>query len=272
MAFIKNITTLVGLIPLLLLFSGCSEYVKVQESTDLVEKYSYAKKYFNTKEYEKSVEILTTLIPYLQGTIEGEPSMYLLAQSYYEMKDYESAYEAFVKYYTTYPNGRFVEEARFYSGYGLAQDIADARLDQERAYSAIKELQQFLDRYPQSDKAKKATETLFDLQDHLAYKELLNIELYYNLGNYMFNNYESAIVTARAALKDYPYSKYAEDMYYYIVASMYEVAKNSVLSKKQVRLRDLRDEYYNYINEYPEGKHRPIVETYFKYAEKHIKD
>ena len=43
-------------------------------------------------------------------------------------------------------------------------------------------------------------------------KELENAQLYYNLGNYMGNNYESAVITAKNALKEYPYSKYKEQL------------------------------------------------------------
>lgn len=255
-----------------LILGSCGEYARVQESTDVMEKYKYAKKYYDEGDYGKSAELLEVIVPYLTGSTYGEEAMYLLGQSYYHKESYQSAYETFQKYYNRYPNGEYDELARYYAGYGLAQDVPDPRLDQETTYLAMKELQGFLDHYPQSEKADQAKQTLFDLQDHLALKELLNVQLYYNLGNYLFNNYESAIITARAALKDYPYSKHAESIHYYIVASMYEVARNSVLSKQQARLRELRDEYYNYINEFPEGEHRPVVEQYFRYAEDHIKE
>ena len=260
------------LLALAFLLGSCTEYLRVQESTDVMEKYSYAKKYFNTKEYKKAAELLLVVAPYLQGTKDGEEAAYLLAQSYYGDEAYEDAYHYFVEYYQRYPNGEYAELAHFYSGYGLSLDLPDARLDQTQTLSAMKELQSFVDTYPKSEKADEAKQKLFDLQDHLAYKELLNVELYYNLGNYLFNNYESAIVTAREALKSYSLTKYAEDLHYYVVASMYEVAKNSVISKQQDRLRELRDEYYNYINEFPEGKHRAKVDEYFAYAEKNIKD
>ena len=36
---------------------------------------------------------------------------------------------------------------------------------------------------------------MFELQEKLAYKELLSAQLYLNLGNYMGNNYEAAVIT-----------------------------------------------------------------------------
>ncbi|MBR8714044.1 outer membrane protein assembly factor BamD [Porphyromonas levii] len=261
--------SIVGLF-VLLFATSCNELAKVQKSTDLYEKYSYAKKFYNTGKYAWAAQTLEEILPYFRGSSEMEPALYLKAQSYYKMKDYQQAQLAFKQYYTDFPNGEYTELARFYSGYGLAQDIPDPRLDQSKTMSAMHELQQFIDFYPQSEKAEEAKQLLFTLQENLALKEVLNAKLYYDLGNYIFNNYESCIITARNAMKTYPYSIHKEEMHYYVVASLYEIAKNSVQEKKQQRLRDLRDEYYNFINEFPGGKRRKDVDKFFAYAEKNI--
>lgn len=263
------IGSLIGLLFVLLL-SSCNELTKVQKSTDLYEKYSYAKKFYNTGKYEWAAQTLEEILPYFRGSSEMEQALYLKAQAYYKAKDYVQAQAAFSQYYTEFPNGEYTELARFYSGYGLAQDIPDPRLDQAKTIAAMQELQLFLDYYPQSEKAEEAKQLLFSLQENLAEKEVLSAKLYYNLGNYIFNNYESCIITARNAMKSYPYSIHKEEMHYYVVASLYQIAKNSVVEKQQQRLRDLRDEYYNFINEFPEGKYRKTVDKYFEYAEKNI--
>lgn len=263
------IGSLMGLLFVLLL-SSCNELTKVQKSTDLYEKYSYAKKFYNTGKYEWAAQTLEEILPYFRGSSEMEQALYLKAQAYYKAKDYVQAQTAFSQYYTEFPNGEYTELARFYSGYGLAQDIPDPRLDQAKTIAAMQELQLFLDYYPQSEKAEEAKQLLFSLQENLAEKEVLNAKLYYDLGNYIFNNYESCIITARNAMKSYLYSIHKEEMHYYVVASLYQIAKNSVVEKQQKRLRDLRDEYYNFINEFPEGKYRKTVDKYFEYAEKNI--
>lgn len=254
----------------ILFTTSCNELVKVQKSTDLYEKYSYAKKFYNTGKYSWAAQVLEEVVPYFKGSSEMEPALYLKAQSYYNMKDYLQAQLAFKQYYTEFPNGEYTELARFYSGYGLAQDVPDPRLDQTKTHAAMQELQLFLDYYPQSEKAEEAKQLLFSLQENLALKEVLNAKLYYNLGNYIFNNYESCIITARNAMKTYPYSIHKEEMHYYVVASLYEIAKNSIQEKLQLRLRDLRDEYYNFINEFPDGKRRNDVDKFFAFAEKNI--
>lgn len=254
------------------LFSSCGEYNKILKSTDYELKYSYAKKYFNMKEFTKSATLLEELVPIYKGTASAEESLYLLAQSYYGQKDYLTASQYFNTYYTTYPKGEYTELARYYSGYGLYLDSPDPRLDQTQTYKAIAELQLYLEYYPQSERAKEAQNIMFELQEKLAFKELLATRLYYNLGTYMGNNFQSSVITAQNALKNYPYSKYREEFMYYVIQSKYELALVSVEEKLQGRYRDVVDEYYNYMNEYPEGKYVKQVKKFYDYASKRIND
>lgn len=253
-----------------ILLSSCGEYNKILKSTDYELKYSYAKKYFNAKQYSKSATLLDELVPIMKGTAYAEESLYLLAQSYYGQKDYQTASQYFNTYYSTYPKGEFSELARYYSGYGLYLDSPDPRLDQAQTYEAIKQLQLYLEYYPQSERAKEAQDILFELQEKLAYKELLATKLYFNLGTYMGNNFESSVITAQNALKDYPYSKYREELMYYMLRSKYELALVSVDEKLQGRYRDVVDEYYAYVNEYPDGKYVKQAEKFFDFASKRI--
>lgn len=252
------------------LLSACGEYNKILKSTDYEVKYTYAKKYFNEKKYSKSATLLEELVTIFKGTAYAEESLYLLAQSYYGMKDYETASQYFKTYYNTYPRGEYAELARYYSGYGLYLDSPDPRLDQSQTYKAIEELQLYMEYYPQSERATQAQNIMFELQEKLAYKELLATRLYFNLGNYLGNNYLSCVITAQNALKNYPYSKYREELMFYILRSKYEIAVASVEEKLQGRYRDVVDEYYNYVNEYPDGQYLKQARKYFDYADKRI--
>lgn len=254
------------------LLTSCGEYSKILKSTDYELKYSYAKKFFNQKQYTKSATLLEELVTIFKGSAYAEESLYLLAQSYYGQKDYQTASQYFNTYYTTYPKGEYAELARFYSGYGLYLGSPDPRLDQTQTYKAISELQLYLEYYPQSERAQEAQNAMFELQERLAYKELLATRLYYNLGNYMGNNYESCVITAQNALKDYPFSKYREEFMFLTLRAKYDLAEVSVDSKLQSRYRDVVDEYYNYINEYPEGKFLKQSQKFFEQANKKITD
>ena len=106
------------------------------------------------------------------------------------------------------------------------------------------------------------------MQDKLTLKELQNAQLYYNLGNFLGNNYEAAIITSQNALKDYPYSKYREEFEFLVLKSKFQLAKNSVSEKMGDRYNEVVDEYYSFINNYPESKYTKEAQTIFKIAEK----
>ena len=88
----------------------------------------------------------------------------------------------------------------------------------------------------------------------------------------MGNNYQSAIITAQNALKEYPYTRYKETLSMLILKSKYQEAVQSIEEKKPERFRDVIDEYYSFINDYPSGEYSKEAENIFKVAKKYVKD
>lgn len=196
----------------------------------------------------------------------------MLGMSYYNQKDYSTAAQTFITYTNTYPRGTFAELASYHAGKALFLDTPEARLDQSGTYTAIQQLQTFLEYYPASSKKQEAQDMVFALQDKLVLKEFMSAKLYYNLGNYMGNNYESCVITAQNALKDYPYTDYREDLSILILRAKYEMAVNSIEEKKIDRYHETIDEYYAFKNEFPESKYLREAEKIFNASTKVIKD
>ena len=254
------------LITLSLLVTSCGEYNKILKSSDTELKYTYAKKYFDEKKYGRAITLLEDVLPSLKGTSHAEEALFLTAQSHFYDKDYYSANQYYTLYTNTYPKGEYAELARFNGAYGLYLDSPDTKLDQTNTVKSMQQFQTFIEMYPQSDKKQIATDYLFEMQEKLAYKEYLAARLYFNLGNYMGNNYEACIVTSQEALKTYPYSKYVEEFQILSLRSRYEIAKQSIDLKKPDRYRDVVDEQFNYMNMFPEGKYTKEANKYYEEA------
>ena len=267
----KNLNLIVALLSAAIL-SSCGEYNKVLKSTDYNYKYEYAKRAFEEGKYTQAYTILEDIVTVFKGTDKAEESLFLLGMSYYENKDYLSSGSYFRTYYQHYPKGKYAELARFYCGYGYYLDSPETQLDQTGTVKAIEELQNFLEFFPKSDKVSIAQNAIFELQDKLVKKELENATLYYNLGNFMGNNYKSAVIVAKNALKDYPYSKYKEQLELLILKSRFQEANQSTDEKKEDRFRVVIDEYYSFINDFPESDNRNEADNIFKIASKHVKD
>lgn len=260
--------------------TSCGEYNKVLKCTDYEYKYEAAKSYFAQGQNTKTATLLEDLITILKGTSSGEESLYMLSMAYYNQGDYVTAAQYLNTYYTTYPRGKYTEQARFNAGRALYLDTPEPRLDQSSTVKAIQELQMFMEYFPRSERKDEAQNMIFELQDKLVEKDYLSAKLYYDLGDYTGNssysttgnNYLAAIVTAQNILKDYPYTKLREDISILILRARYDMAKASVDEKKEERMRDTIDEYYAFINEFPESKYLAEAEKMFKDASTYVKD
>lgn len=255
-----------------LLLSSCGEYNKLLKSTDYEYKYEAAKTYFAKGQYNRAATLLNELIAILKGTDKAEESLYMLGMSYYNQKDYQTAAQTFIQYYNVYPRGTFTELARFHTGKALYLDTPEPRLDQSSTYNAIQQLQMFLEYFPQSGKKEEAQSMIFTLQDKLVMKEYLSARLYYNLGNYLGNNYQACVITAQNALKDYPYTNLREDLSILVLRAKYELAVYSVEDKKPERYRETIDEYYAFKNEFPESKYLKEADRIFKDSQEVLHD
>ena len=255
-----------------LLLSSCGEYNKLLKSTDYEYKYEAAKNYFAKGQYNRAATLLNELIAILKGTDKAEESLYMLGMSYYNQNDYQTAAQTFTQYYNVYPRGTFTELARFHAGKALYLDTPEPRLDQSGTYNAIQQLQMFLEYFPNSAKKDEAQNMIYPLQDKFVMKEYLSAKLYYNMGNYLRNNYESCVITAQNALKDYPYTNMREDLSILILRAKYEMAVFSVEDKREERYREAVDEYYAFKNEFPESKYMKDADRIFKEAQKILKD
>lgn len=260
------------LLVLILSLVSCSEYQKLLKSDDAELKYTKAVEYFDKGDFMRASTLFDAVANYYKGTERSETVLNYLAKSYMGQKDYATASDYYKTYVKTYPKGKFVIESKYMIGYCFYLDSPDARLDQTPTYSAISALQEFIEIYPESERVPEANKLLDELTNKLAYKAYLNSKLYYNLGNYLGNNYESCVITAQNALKDYPATSYREELSMLILEAKYEQAVQSVEVKKMERYRNTVDEYYNFINEFPDGKDRKQADKIFNECKKIVKD
>ncbi len=251
-----------------LLLTACSEYQQLLKSTDPELKYQKALVYFNNEQYVKAQTLLDEVTTYYRGTDRSQDVLAYLARCYMGQKDYTSASEYYQAYIRNYPKGRYIIEARFQVGHCYYLDAPDARLDQRETKKGIEFFTQFVELYPDSPYAEQAYQEMGELYDKLAQKEYVSAKLYYNLGTYLGNNYLSAEIVAKNALKDYPTNKYQEELSWIILQAKYQQTLNSVETKKLDRARDTEDEYYSFITEYPDSKHRNAADRIGKEMKK----
>ena len=268
---------IIALSVLALVLTSCGNYSNVLRADDYDYRYEAAKEYYAAGEFSHCYQVLEDMILLLKATDKGEESLYMLAMCYYNLKYYESASDYFERYYQSYPKGTYTELSRFYAGLSAYKQSPDSRLDQSSTYTALNCLNEYLQYYPNSPRREEVTDMIYQLQERLAQKEYESARLYYNLGNYTGNcifggnNFDACIITAENTLKQYPYTRFREELMMLILRSRYKLALNSIESKAEERYRATIDEYYGFKNEFPESKYIKEADKMFRTCSEKVK-
>ena len=250
-----------------LFLGGCSQYQKLLKSQDYELWYTKAMEYYQEEDYTRASTLFSQLINIYRGTDKAEEINYAYANALYGLGEYQVAGHYYQEYVRNYSGGDYAEECQYLSAYCYYKRSPKPRLDQTNTEEAIQEFQLFINMYPNSARVNEATRLMDELRDKLVFKSYLSARLYYDLGDYMGNNYQSAVIAAENSLKDFPDTKYREELSFLILESKYIQAEKSIFEKKVERARKAVDEYYNFINEFPESKFRKKADKILKDSE-----
>ena len=251
----KSLTILSFILLITIVFTSCkSKFEKLRTSTDTARKYQEAIKLYNNKDYAKALILFDDLVQRYRGRAESEDLYYYYAYTNYKLKDFLSARYHFKTFADTYPSSPKAEECRFLAAYCYYLDSPNYSLDQDNTYKAIESLQLFINLYPKSDRVAEASKLILDLRDKLEQKSYENAKLFIDIGDY-----QSAVIAFKNSTRDFPDTKYAEEMEFLTIKSQYLYAKNSLETKQEERYQEAIDEYERFAEKYPKS-------TYLKEA------
>ena len=119
-------------------------------------------------------------------------------------------------------------------------------LDQANTNEALDKLQIFIDNYPNSEYLPQANAYVQELQTKLEQKDFEISKQYHTI-----RDYKAAIRALDNFIASYPGTPFREDALYFKFLSSYEIATNSIYTKKLERLRGLEDIYSTLMRYYP---------------------
>jgi len=258
---------LIGLtVSLLLIGQGCkSKFEKLRESTDIAKKYQEAVKLYEKKDYTKALILFDDLVQRYRGRAEAEDLYYYFAYTNYKLKDFTTARYHFKTFADTYPSSPKAEECRYMAAYCFYLESPTYSLDQVNTLKAIEALQLFINLYPKSERGQEAGKLIQDLRDKLETKSYENAKLYLNIGDY-----KSAVIAFKNSMRDFPDTKYAEEMEFLTIKSQYLYAKNSFEEKQEERFLEAIQLSNDFADNYPSSKYLKEAEQLKKDSEKDI--
>ena len=215
-----------------ILFTGCSnQYDRALRSTNPDFIFATAENEYKKEKWNKALTLFEYSVPFFINSDSASQITYKSAYANFKVKNYEAAARQFKNHYEKYDDQR--EESHYMSGYCFYLASPPFSLDQETTFEAIRELQAFTNKYPNSDKIGNINGYLDDLRRKLE-KKAFEISYTY----YQTYNYNSAIVSFSNMLEEFPDTIFKEKVYLYIIKSRYELALGSIKKSKKARLKE----------------------------------
>lgn len=243
----------------LLLCVSCSKYNKLLKGTDNEAKYKAAMNYFEKKNYDRALQLFDVMQAYYRTRPEGETIAYLTAECYFKKEDYVIASSYYKRFVTKYPLSKYSEDALYKSAICYYRISPKITLDQTDTYTAIKEFQNFVDVFPNSPKVEEANARIDTLRMKLEEKEYDVCRLYFKM-----EEYQAAITTYEAFLRDHPTTKYREEILNNMVINYYRYAENSVKSKQRERYELALEKYNTLCYVFPDSEYIAKLEPTVK--------
>jgi outer membrane protein assembly factor BamD len=123
-----------------------------------------------------------------------------------------------------------------------------AELDQENTRNAIEGFTLFINRFPASPRIDEAKNYIKELRERLVEKSYLSAKLYYEM-----KQYRAAVVALNNSLKEFPETRYREEMMFLKLHSLFLYAEYSVRNKQAERYQATLDDYYSFMEEFPKS-------------------
>lgn len=264
---VQNALNKIVIIVFSALLVSCSGYQKLLKSTDTQKKFDKAVEYFNKENYTKASELFENLLPFVRGTDMAEDANYFLAESHYKSGDYILGGYYYGNFMTQFPNSPRIEDATYKNAYCYYLDSPRYSLDQANTYKAIETFQRFANKYPNSPRKAECNTYIDLLREKLERKSFENAKLYYNV-----SEYQAAVITLNNTLKDFPDTKYREEVLFLIFKSNYLFAKKSIITKQAERFESVVKSYDKFIENYPESKYKKEAVRLYESAQQAMAD
>ncbi len=204
--------------------------------------------YYNEKDYYRASVLFEEVLPLIRGTEQAEIAQFYNAYSYYHQKQYILSAHFFNNFATIYARSEFAMEATFMHAYSLYLQSPDYNLDQTPTYEAVTYMQNFINKYPYSEYAERSTEIIDQLQVKLEQKAYWSAKQYEKL-----KLYSAAVISFENFKKDFPDSFLNEEIFYLKLETQYNYARNSTQRRQEERYQKVVDDYYEFLEEYPQS-------------------
>jgi outer membrane protein assembly factor BamD len=116
-----------------------------------------------------------------------------------------------------------------------------------------------MSRFPDSQRVEECRVLIRELEEKLVEKSYMSAKLYYEM-----DQYKAATVALNNSLKEYADTKYREEMMFLKLKSLFLYAEKSFSFKQKERYQTTLDEYFSFMEEFPESEYQKDVRNIFE--------
>ena len=222
-----------------LVFSSCSEFQKAIKAEDVATKFKMGTELYDAGKFNKANRLFVQIVPKYRGKPQAQKLMYMYSMTFYEMRDYYTSNYQFERFVSAYPTSEKLEEAAFLGAKSFYHLSPVYTKDQKDTKDAIEKLQEFINRFPDSEYLSEANVLVKEL-DYKLENKAYSIAKQYN----HISDFQSSIKSFDNFILEYPGTPFREKAMFYRLDSAYKLAINSVPRKKEERI-EIAITYFN---------------------------
>lgn len=256
---------LYGTLLLAVLSTGCNSVQQVLKSGRPEVMYQQALDFYEKGKWTKAATLFEGASPYYVGRPQEDSIAFMHAYCKFKNREYGVVTSELDLFRRKHTRSIFLEDAEGMLALSYFYLSPEPTRDQSMTTQALVAINEFMARYPESDKIDEFRKMDQILIERLHDKAFLNAYTYYKI-----ERYKSAIFALKNALREYPESKHREEIMYLIVKSNYELAANSVRDKQTDRYLSMLDSYYSFVAEFPESSYQKELARLAEHARDYL--
>lgn len=238
------------LVMMMLVVSCNKRYEQAMKSTDKDLILKTANELFAEGKYAFAIELYSKVASSFSGTEEAANILYNSAEANFQDRNYRLAAHQFKNFYVTNPVDPRAEDAAYKSAYSYYTDSPKYNLDQTSTYSAMTELQSFINMFPESPNVAQANGYIDELRQKLERKAFEIAKIYHKT-----LKFKAAAIAFDNMLDEYPDTKFREEAMMYSLRSKYELAlKYSRFETEELRFQNTITQHKLLLKAFPQTK------------------
>ena len=166
--------------------------------------------HFTRESYYQSIELYKQFLARHPGHDRSDYAQFMLAESYFFDEQYPLASVEYRVLISNYGYSDNVDDALFKVGMCFFEEVLNSKRDQQQAYDALSQFEQFLRTFPQSPLVEETNRRIKDLHAKLAEKEYDNGRFYFRR-----KKMRAALIYFNKVIDSYPDNEFwARSLYY----------------------------------------------------------